>query len=359
MLAAGELYPGLPRVAGTGLLCREEWLPGEPVGLDRAELAWRGQVRPPAVTGAGAESLAVRPLAAAGERFSSYAAALGSLDRPALFEDRFLYRLLGADLSSPGSARLELAGGRYFSTISVNEAVAHELAAALISGDGVPDLDELPLRSAVGDPRDLTRRPAGVAITTLTVRRERSGRATFWLHWRDPAKVTHAGGMYQVMPVGIFQPADDNPASIEHDLSLWRGMVREFSEELLGEGEDYGRLGSPVAYEQWPFFRQLDQARQEGRLRVRILGLGVDPLSLACDLLTVAEFDASVFDELFGELVTVNAEGKVVGGGAAAGFDLSAETVDRLTSSGADGRMQQAGAAILRLACSSSVNNAF
>ena len=73
------------------------------------------------------------------------------------------------------------------------------------------------------------------------------------LHWRDPAKVTHAGGMYQVMPVGIFQPADENPVSVRPDLSLWQCMVREFSEELLGKSEDYGRFGSPLAYEQWPF----------------------------------------------------------------------------------------------------------
>lgn len=25
----------------------------------------------------------------------------------------------------------------------------------------------------------------------------------FHLHWRDPAKVGHAGGLYQVLPVGV------------------------------------------------------------------------------------------------------------------------------------------------------------
>jgi hypothetical protein len=51
----------------------------------------------------------------------------------------------------------------------------------------------------------------------------------FLLHWRDPSKVSHASGLQQVIPVGIFQPADDNPASEHHDLSLWRSMVHEFS----------------------------------------------------------------------------------------------------------------------------------
>lgn len=63
------------------------------------------------------------------------------------------------------------------------------------------------------------------------------------------------------------------------------------------------------------FFRQLSQARQEGRVRVSIVGLGVDPLSFVCDLLTVAVFDADVFDRLFGGLVSENAEGDVVNDG--------------------------------------------
>src|SRR5580658_10616356 len=125
-------------------------------------------------------------------------------------------------------------------------------------------------------------------------------------------------------------------------------MVREFSEELLGASEDYRRFGSPVGYERWPFFRQLSQARRDGRVRVRVLGLGTDPLSLVCDLLTVAVFDAEVFDQLFGGLVAVNAEGRVVSDSEATGFEFSAETVERFAGSNAP--MQAAGVAVLRLA---------
>ncbi len=52
--------------------------------------------------------------------------------------------------------------------------------------------------------------------------------------------------MCQVIPVGIFQPADDNLVSMRSDLSLWLSMAREFSEELLGTTEEYGNLGSPL-----------------------------------------------------------------------------------------------------------------
>lgn len=113
------------------------------------------------------------------------------------------------------------------------EALAHEFAAATRVHGQLIGMRQLPLRAAIGDPCDLSRRPASVAITTLTLRRTPSGDATFLLHWRDLAKVTHAAGLYQVMPVGIFQPADENPASMHDDLNLWKSMIREFSEELL------------------------------------------------------------------------------------------------------------------------------
>ena len=53
-----------------------------------------------------------------------------------------------------------------------------------------------PVLVKAGDPCDLPRRPGIVAIASLTLRREPGGQASFVLHWRDPAKVNHAGGMY-------------------------------------------------------------------------------------------------------------------------------------------------------------------
>jgi len=345
-VAAGELYPDVARVDGTGLLCRETWLPDAPIELDELRLGWVDDPLPPPVTASSTESLPVRTLDDAGEPFDTYADAIGALDRPALFENRPAYRPLKADLSYPGG-RLDLTVGRYFDAISVGEALAHEFAAATQEHGRVTDMRHLPLRSAIGDPCDLWRRPASVAITTLTVRLTRAGDATFLLHWRDPAKVTHAAGMYQVMPVGIFQPADDNSVSVQHDLNLWHSMVREFSEELLGGTEDYARFGSPLEYEQWDFYRRLTEARQAGSLQVSILGLGVDPLTLVTDILTVAMLDADLFDDAFGELVAVNSEGQVVNDGGTSGFALTEESVDNFT--GGRQPMQAAGAAALRL----------
>jgi hypothetical protein len=349
-LAASRLYPDAARAGTTALLCREEWIPQQPLDLDEVKLNWAGHPPAPAVSGAEPASAHVRPLRADGTRYPVYTDALAALDPPALFDNRPCYRLLAARLA-PGISHMDLARGRYFDGVDIGEALAHELSAALDGDPGQAAAPRLPFRDFIGDPCDLARRSAMSAVTTLTLRRTASGEASFLLHWRDPERVTHAGGLYQVMPVGIFQPADGNPASVASDLSLWRSMAREFSEELLGTTEDYRDLGSPLDYGRWPFYRALSAAREAGKVSVFCLGMGVDPLTLAVDILAAAVFDSDVFDELFAGLVAVNAEGRVVGGqGApgAPGTPFTAEVIHRF-GGGAE-PTQAAGAAVLQLA---------
>ncbi|WP_433474031.1 hypothetical protein ACQPZP_35360 [Spirillospora sp. CA-142024] len=296
---ASALYPDMPRVAGTPLLCRDGWVPEAPIPLESVRLEWDAHPAPPAVAD---------PPDGLPDGYRTYAEALAALAPPRIFEDRPSYRLLEA-----GAEFLRLGSARYFDAVNVGESAAHELAAGVRG---------LPLRNRIGDPCDLTRRAALPAITTVTV--TTSGR--YVLHWRDPAKVAHAGGLYQVMPVGVFQPLGDEAPD------LWWCMVREYAEELLGAEEDYG---DGFVQDEWPFHRTLTAARDEGRIRAHFLGLGVDPLTFALDLLTAVVIDGDLFTELFGGLVAVNAEGEV----SMAPFD---GTVPR--------PMQPAGAAALNLA---------
>lgn len=74
----------------------------------------------------------------------------------------------------------------------------------------------------------------------------------------------------------------------------------------------------------------------------------MDPLSLVTDILTVAVFDADVFDAAFPAVVAGNAEGRLITDQDQAGFAFTEENVAKL----ADGAepMQAAGAAVLQLA---------
>jgi hypothetical protein len=363
--AAAELYPPSSRVAGTPLLARPEWLPGTPVPLDEVTLSWQPDAPRPGTDGAWPASAAVLPLRGDGSRLGSYAAALEALSRPGLFEDRACYRLLEAQ-ATPDGAKLGFGQGRYFEVINTCEAIAHEYAAATLARgdqDPPPAMPGLPLRSLVGDPTDLARRPVMVAICTLVLRADRvkgdwsgpgrwvgGGGAAMILHWRDPARVASGGGMYQVAPVGVFQPSHDAAWNQANDFSLWRCFVRELAEELLGAGEDYHSDAAPIDYERWPLHNQLAEARRGGALRVYWLGLGADPLTLATDMLSVAVFDAALFDATFAGLVSKNAEGHLVthdAAGEAVGVPFCEPNIERFAC---EEPMQPAGAALLRLA---------
>jgi hypothetical protein len=331
--AAGD-HPAEHRMAGTPLLAVPEWQPAGPVPLHDIELEFTPSAdtrgTPPRTPG---PLLPERP---DGTRYRSYSEALRDLAAPAVFENRPTYRLTEADLTKP---RLAFSRGRYFDGVDTGEAAAHEYAATRLAGRdehraAVP-------RARIADPCDLSRRRANLAITTLTLRFDAAtGRASFLLHWRDPAKVGHAGGMYQVIPVGVFQPSGAASWHEREDFSLWRCMLREFDEELRGTPEEYG--AGPVDYESWPFARHMAAALDRGQIRVWCLGLGVDPLTYATDLLTVAVIDSRVFDELFSLSPRRNDEGSVL-----AAREFAAHVIDRVVTSEP---VQAAGAAVLRLA---------
>ncbi|TCK20017.1 hypothetical protein [Pseudonocardia endophytica] len=312
MAAHRELYPDTARVAGTPLLTAPQWMPVAPIPLDvvvleRADSPLHGTPPP------------------------RYSEIMARLARPAVFENRPTYRLLDAVLDGD-RPHMRFGDGRYFDGVDTGEAVAHEFAEAhLTRTNGTFEqshCSKVPFvgqgggaRSAIGDPVDPSRRPVNVAISAITIRRD--DRSSFLVHHRDPARVAHAGGLLQVLPVGIFQPV--SPDTAEHDFDLWRCLQREFVEELLGEPEATGR----VEYERW-----------EG-MHPFVLGMGVDPLTLATDLLVAVVVDPSAYDRTFAARVAENDEGTV------SEHPFTADVVDRLVH---EERMQAAGAAVVALA---------
>jgi hypothetical protein len=206
----------------------------------------------------------------------------------------------------------------YFDKLDISENLGHELAAAWLSPahdqNGKPEVHwrDLPFRRVVGDPFDLASRAVIPAITTLTLIRRPHGDATFLLHWRDPAKVATATGLYDVIPAGEFQPASVSPQSNANDFDLWRNIVREFSEELLGTPEHDGTRSQPIDYDRWPLYRGLGRARSQGAIHAYCLGVGFDALTLAATIPTVVVIDEHAFEELFGQVVRINAEGVII-----------------------------------------------
>jgi transcriptional regulator with XRE-family HTH domain len=346
------LYPPEARVCGTTLIAAPGWVPAAPLPLRQLVLDLDEEPQGRQVTGRERESAAVRPLRGAGERFGSYTAAVRHIDPPALFENRPSYRLMGCDLAG---RRLAFGLGAYFDKLDVSEAVGHEMAAACMGG-GVPasprDLrGRLPFRGLVGDPFDLRRRAVIPAITTLTIRLRRYPAApSFLLHWRDPGAVATAGGLYDVIPAGEFQPSSVALWDRRNDFDLWRNITREYSEELLGAPEHDGSRTDPIDYGAWPLYRELEQAQAAGSVTASLLGAGMDALTLAATILTVVVIDDDVFESVFGGAVRFNEEGEIVsiaGGRPAEGVPFTAECVTRMLR---DEPVVAPGAACLALA---------
>lgn len=325
LMASRELYPDVPRAAGTPLLTIGRWMPVRPVRL--------GDI------GLDLDPRADGPAAAPDPRYSDL---MRRLAAPSVFENRPTYRLLDADLAG-AAPRMRFGSGHYFDAVDTGEAVAHEFAAGHLVGRM-----DLPRRSAIGLPIDPARRPTNVALSALTIRFDReTGNAWFLVHWRDPAKVGHAGGLFQVIPVGVFQPATDHPDSVRNDFSLWRCLQREYAEELLGQAETPADA-PPIDYASWPAAATLGRECEAGTVRAFCLGMGVDPLTLATDLLCAVVVDAPVFDRLFSGLVSGNAEGELaLAADGRTGHPFTADEVERLAR---HEPMQAAGAALLSLA---------
>jgi hypothetical protein len=322
--AAGD-YPPESRVAGTPLLAPPAWRLAAPVPLDDIRLEFRPDAPDPDAPDLAAVAPGALPVRADGTRYRDYSDVVAELAAPAVFENRPTYRLLDADLASPDGPRLAFGRGRFFDSVDTGGAAAHEYAASRLGAAGPSGMAAVavsragaaarcPYRAALGGPTGLARRAAPLAVSALTLRHDkRAGTATFPLHYREPGKVSHAAGLYQVIPVGVFQPSGEARWNEANDFSLWRGMLREYAEELLGADEDHGSELAPIDYATWPLAKAMTGGLADGRVRAWCLGLGADPLTFAIDLLAAVVIDAPLYDDLFGAAVDANAEGQVTG----------------------------------------------
>ena len=347
---ATELYPSNIRLGRTGILTPHEWRLESPIELGAIKLTLNDVSPPLSVTGKHEETRPLRPLASPGKHYESYHRAMRDLASPRLFENRVCYRLLGFE-QSEGEGQLTLGFMRYFDMIDVGETLAHELAQAAISHDGEvrphrAAWSNLPFRRLVRDPFALQTYPLLLSISTLTIRQSKAG-ATFIMLRRGVERVAIAGGMLSVMPTGVFQPASILPADPHQDLNMWNNMMREYSEEFLGNPEHDGS-GDPIDYERQEPFRSLNAGRDAGKIRTLVLGVGIDALNMVGDVFTVAVFDADVFDEIFRDLVENNDEGSVASPGSnREHFSFNESTIRHLLESEP---IAPSGAACLKMA---------
>ncbi len=324
---AAWLYPEAQRAPGGHVLSGTGWLLDTPVELDDVRLHWDSEASavPPPHT---ALLDGLLPLTGTGTRYRDYSRAVRDLVRPRLLENRASYRLTSVHATAGG---LALGFGRttFFEVFNVKQMVAHEFKRAwLRSGRQIPSMDQLPLRTAIRDPFDPARLLMSPGVNTLTIRA--GDEPSFVLHERDGGKVADGGGLCHVMPAGEFQPSSAEPEDVRNDLSVWRNIMRELSEEFLGNPEHDGSDSGPIDYTRDAPFADFERARRQGAFRLWHYGLVIEPLELGVMQLTIAVVDAPVFDHLFRNMVGVNDEGRVIGKDGARYIPFTEEAIRRL-----------------------------
>ncbi|PXY31705.1 helix-turn-helix transcriptional regulator [Prauserella muralis] len=336
----------VPGLKNTGVISAPNWIPAEPVPLDEITLTLDSVVAEPAITGQEPESAPVRPLTTVDARYRSYHDAIRDLAAPRLFENRLCFRLLELDWAQPSMHFGQMC---FFDAVDTNEALAHEFAAHHLAIDSAREsvmprasMRRLTFRKLIADPFDLGRRPLMGAIGTLTIRGGDSPSVV--LHERDSASVSGGGGMAHLLPAGIFQPSSVIPAAIAADFSIWRNIQREYAEELLGHDE-YDGSGKPIRYDKLEPFTTMDEALRDGLIRLFCLGVTLDALTLAGDILTVAVIAPDTYDALFANAVETNSEGSM----PARAFPFEENTLTWLSESK---RLSPGAAAALHLAWS-------
>ncbi|MDQ3406526.1 MAG: helix-turn-helix domain-containing protein [Actinomycetota bacterium] len=343
---AAWLYPETERALGGHVLTGPGWLMETPVGLDAVRLQWEYDA--PAFTFPDSTLMdELLPLTDSGTRYGDYGRAVRDLVRPRLLENRPSYRLTTIDASPHDGLKLSFGRTTFFEVFNLKQMVAHEFKRAwLQSGRQIPSLDELPLRAAIGSPFNPDHLLMSPGVNTLTIRRGGIGDGpSFVLHERDGGKVADGGGLCHVMPAGEFQPSSANLSDVRNDFSVWRNIMREFSEEFLGNPEHDGSGPRSIDYKKDEPFAQLERARRQGTLQLWHYGLAVEPLELGVMQLTVAVVDAREFDKLFADMVDVNDEGQVIGRGGARYIPFTDEAIRRL-----DPRLSASALTLLKLA---------
>ncbi|WP_156757159.1 XRE family transcriptional regulator [Actinokineospora pegani] len=339
---AAWLYPESARARGGHVLAGPGWLPDTLIPLHDVRLEFDDT--PLAVPPLTAPLDDVLPLTDRGERYHSYSRAVRDLVRPRLLENRVSYRLLG--VHADGGLALRFGTTTLFEVFDAKECVAHEFKAAFLRSKGsVPRLRDLPIRAGVVDPFDPGRWLMSPGISTLTIRHDPRAGHRFVLHQRDSSAVADGGGMCAVMPSGEFQPSTTATVDVRNDFSLWHNIMREYSEEFLGDPEHDGAGTRAIDYARDEPFAAFGEARAAGAFRVWHCGLVMDALTLGPTQRTVAVIDAPTYDALFRDLVHANDEGHLVGEGGRIDMPFTADAVDRLQP-----RMSSGSASLLRMA---------
>jgi len=217
--------------------------------------------------------------------------------------------------------RLELTceRGQYFEYVDTCELLFYEFAMAVqvnfLKKSKSPKAEKmkdssLPVRNKV-DILDFDNRSVGIGINTLLLVRSIDNIWQFYVHRRPAGAIMEAANTIHVVPAGTFQPRRNMPENPDRDFDIYRNVLREFGEEMLGK-EEWQQVKTAVAdIVDDPIIAPFHELFESGAARVFFLGFGLDPLTTKAEFITAMVLNEMNYYESFGRLLrfTHNWEG--------------------------------------------------
>lgn len=198
---------------------------------------------------------------------------------------------------------------------------------------------DFPLRSAL-DVFTFDNRCVGIGISTIFIRKW-PGQAKFLKHKRTK-EMAEGMGTEHVIPAGTFQPRRLMPPQNDPDFSIYRNILRELGEELLGRAEMQHVKQELDDVTQQPRVELYHELFLEGKAKLFFLGWGLDPLTTKAEFLTAMVVNMAEKDKRV-------AEGKFED--CWEGVHVEEEFVEKEVSAFVQGRFTQpAGAGCAKLA---------
>src|ERR1700730_3166606 len=313
------------RGGGFPMLARSAWIPDAPFDLSEISIRWQKEGHNDEALEAArhsASELLSKLRLGLVDRYSTALTEIAGMN--GLFDGK-IYRLVDAELT-PETKRMTFAESSYFAYLDTSEVLALE-AEFLVANKKRIDRAGSHRRS-LGNPFDFRNRVVSLGIDTLTIR-VAGQYAGFFLHRRDPKQVVNNADLIGVIPAGEFTPSDVSGEALMNDLDIWKNIMREYAEEMLGVEDALGQGGRWIDYAAESPYRELNDAKANGLLKVKVLGLGIDPLPWKPELLTVCIIDAQSFDAIFAAMPKRNDEGIILTGNGKDGLPFDAATVAR------------------------------
>lgn len=262
------------------LLTKKEWLPDLPVEIDDFKTVFGEDIKPNL-----ARSIRIGD-------YKTYSEAIVELDKPRMFNNNPQYRLLDIEKDKLIFSKKDYS---YFDKIDYGGLLLHQFAANLFNKKRKPDYNRISRN--LSQPHDYIVL-SGVCTLTLLVSEE--GANARFLFCKRKNDLGTAEGTFHVIPAGEFQPSSLAGCSFEEDLSIWKNIMRESAEEILGKEEFEGNDGISFDYDSEPYI-VLEKAKSEGNLKVFYLGIGLDPLSFHAEILTCVVYKENTFISIFGK----------------------------------------------------------